>query len=104
MDQIKISKESWAPAQTISPLESTATQENWVGLGDVKVRKFRYLPRGEAPADLAGGGGPCRPVFQGLDAEPPSQASVPTTCARQPQSPQPPSHSPAEELAALSRD
>ena len=44
MDQMKISKESWAPAETISPLESTATQENWVGLGDVKVRKFRYLP------------------------------------------------------------
>lgn len=44
MDQIKISKESCAPAQTISPLESTATHENWVGLGDVKVRKFRYLP------------------------------------------------------------
>lgn len=44
MDQMKISKESWAPAETISPLESTATQENWVGRGDVKVRKFRYLP------------------------------------------------------------
>jgi hypothetical protein len=44
MDHTKISKESWAPAETISPLESTATQENWVGRGDVKVRKFRYLP------------------------------------------------------------
>lgn len=43
MDQMKISKESWAPAATTSPLVSTATQENWVGRGDVKVRKFRYL-------------------------------------------------------------
>lgn len=43
MDQMKTSKESCAPAETISPLESTATQENWVGRGDVKVRKFRYL-------------------------------------------------------------
>lgn len=43
MDQIKISKESWAPAETISPLESRATQENCVGRGDVNVRKFRYL-------------------------------------------------------------
>ena len=41
MDQMKTSKESCAPAETISPLESTATQENWVGRGDVKVRKFR---------------------------------------------------------------
>lgn len=44
MDQMKTSKESWAPAATISPLASTATQENWVGRGDVKVRKLRYLP------------------------------------------------------------
>lgn len=43
MDQMKTSKESCAPAEMISPLESTATQENWVGRGDVKVRKFRYL-------------------------------------------------------------
>lgn len=49
MDQMKISKESWAPAETISPLESTATQENWVGLGDVKVRKFRYLREERRP-------------------------------------------------------
>lgn len=57
MDQMKISKESWAPAATTSPLVSTATQENWVGRGDVKVRKFRYLRtragrwarRGEGP-------------------------------------------------------
>lgn len=53
MDQIKISKESWAPAETISPLESTATQENWVGRGDVKVRKFRYLKGGAGLASLA---------------------------------------------------
>lgn len=52
MDQIKISKESWAPAETISPLESTATQENWVGLGDVKVRKFRYLRETGDPGRL----------------------------------------------------
>lgn len=44
MDQMKTSKESWAPAATTSPLQSTATQENCVGRGDVKVRKFRYLP------------------------------------------------------------
>jgi len=40
---MNISKESWEPADTISPLESTAKQENWLGRGDVKVRKLRYL-------------------------------------------------------------
>lgn len=49
MDHTKISNESWAPAETISPLESTATQENWVGRGEVKVRKFRYLPGKPGP-------------------------------------------------------
>lgn len=49
MDQMKTSKESWAPADTTSPLQSTATQENWVGRGDVKVRKFRYLPEDTSP-------------------------------------------------------
>lgn len=53
IDQMKISKESWAPAETISPLESTATQENWVGRGDVKVRKFRYLPGREKWVGIA---------------------------------------------------
>ena len=57
MDQMKTSKESCAPAETISPLESTATQENWVGRGDVKVRKFRYLwedgPVGTVPGPHA---------------------------------------------------
>lgn len=43
IDQMNISKESWEPAATISPLESTAKHENWLGRGDVKVRKFRYL-------------------------------------------------------------
>lgn len=85
MDQIKISKESWAPAQTISPLESTATQENWVGLGDVKVRKFRYLPRREKPQLTS----PAEaPVFRGLNAVAPSRASVHTTCC--PTIPEPP--------------
>lgn len=53
MDQMKTSKESCAPAETTSPLQSTATQENWVGRGDVKVRKFRYLPRDTSPAGNA---------------------------------------------------
>lgn len=53
MDQMKTSKESWAPADTTSPLQSTATQENWVGRGDVKVRKFRYLPGDRPPAGTA---------------------------------------------------
>lgn len=52
MDHTKISKESCAPAETISPLESTATQENCVGRGDVKVRKFRYLNRNKVKADV----------------------------------------------------
>lgn len=43
MDQRKISKESWAPALTSSPLTSTAREENCAGRGDVNVRKFRYL-------------------------------------------------------------
>lgn len=64
MDQIKISKESWAPAETISPLESTATQENWVGRGDVKVRKFRYLQEGRSRVGIAGRG-PDPHVFPG---------------------------------------
>lgn len=53
MDQMKTSKESWAPAETTSPLQSTATQENWVGRGDVKVRKFRYLPEDGSPVGTA---------------------------------------------------
>lgn len=52
MDHTKISKESCAPAETISPLESTATQENCVGRGDVKVRKFRYLDRNKVKGDV----------------------------------------------------
>lgn len=63
-DQMKISKESWAPAETISPLESTATQENWVGRGDVKVRKFRYLQEGWSRVGIAGRG-PDPHVFPG---------------------------------------
>lgn len=51
MDHTKISKESCAPAETISPLESTATQENCVGRGDVKVRKFRYLNKNKVRVD-----------------------------------------------------
>lgn len=51
MDHTKISKESCAPAETISPLESTATQENWVGRGEVKVRKFRYLNKNKVKVD-----------------------------------------------------
>lgn len=43
MDHRKISKESWEPAHTNSPLLSTAREENWAGRGDVMVRKFRYL-------------------------------------------------------------
>lgn len=54
MDQMRISKESWAPAETMSPLEFTATQENWVGRGDVKVRKLRYL-REESPVGTVPG-------------------------------------------------
>jgi hypothetical protein len=53
MDHTKISKESCAPAETISPLESTATQENCVGRGDVKVRKFRYLNRDKVQGDVS---------------------------------------------------
>lgn len=56
MDHTKISKESWAPAQTISPLESTATQENCVGRGDVNVRKLRYLSGKGADAGHGGRG------------------------------------------------
>lgn len=52
MDHTKISKESCAPAEMISPLESTATQENCVGRGDVKVRKFRYLNREKVQGDV----------------------------------------------------
>lgn len=43
MDHRKISKESWAPALTSSPLTSTAREENCAGRGDVKVLKLRYL-------------------------------------------------------------
>jgi hypothetical protein len=43
MDQMKISKESWAPALTSSPLKSTAREENCTGRGEVNVRKLRYL-------------------------------------------------------------
>jgi len=43
MDHRKISKESWAPALTSSPLTSTAREENCAGRGDVKVLKFLYL-------------------------------------------------------------
>lgn len=48
MDHRKISKESWAPAPTSSPLTSTAREENCAGRGDVNVRKFRYLCRSNA--------------------------------------------------------
>lgn len=43
MDHRKISKESWAPALTSSPLTSTAREENCAGRGDVNVLKFLYL-------------------------------------------------------------
>lgn len=42
-DHKKISKESWAPALTSSPLLSTARVQNCAGRGEVNVRKFRYL-------------------------------------------------------------
>jgi hypothetical protein len=38
-----MSNTSWPPAATNSAVESIATHPNWTGLGDVKVRKLRYL-------------------------------------------------------------
>ena len=38
----KIENGSKDPAQITSPLESTASESNWQGVGVVKVRKFRY--------------------------------------------------------------
>ena len=43
MDQTKISKTSWQPAHTTSPLGSTARQLNWTWRGAVNVLKLRYL-------------------------------------------------------------
>ena len=43
IDQTNILNVSKPPAQTTSPATSKATQENWTGVGDVYVRKLRYL-------------------------------------------------------------
>ena len=43
MDQTNISKVSRAPAHTMSPLWSMVRQLNCEGLGEVNVRKLRYL-------------------------------------------------------------
>ena len=41
-------KESREPAQITSPLLSVVSEENWVGSGVVKVRKFLYLIKSHA--------------------------------------------------------
>lgn len=85
MDQMKTSKESCAPAETTSPLQSTATQENWVGRGDVKVRKFRYLPpppRDTSPAGAAHRAPDARASSRGLTARArPEPVCTPVTLA-----------------------
>mmetsp|Transcript_15462 Transcript_15462/g.39996 ORF Transcript_15462/g.39996 Transcript_15462/m.39996 type:complete len:224 (+) Transcript_15462:1965-2636(+) len=48
MDHTQISNVSTHPADIISPLGSTATLENWVGSGVVKVRKLRYRTKSKA--------------------------------------------------------
>ena len=44
----RTSKVSMVPAQTISPLLSTASDTYCTGSGDVKVRKLRYRTRSNA--------------------------------------------------------
>lgn len=47
IDHRKMSKTSWPPAAINSAVESMATHPNWTGLGDVKVRKLRYLKQSQ---------------------------------------------------------
>lgn len=47
----KTSNVSSEPAQTTSPLLSTLKHENCTARGEVKVRKFLYLQRGERKFD-----------------------------------------------------
>src|SRR5688572_22042516 len=47
-DHTKMSNESLAPAQMISPLGSSATDENCIGVSATIVLKFRYLTRSNA--------------------------------------------------------
>eukprot|EP00051_Salpingoeca_urceolata_P015318 m.198051 g.198051 ORF g.198051 m.198051 type:complete len:336 (-) comp18362_c0_seq5:700-1707(-) len=48
IDHMKMSKLSCAPAQTISPLGSSAKQDSWTGCGVTNVRKLRYRTRSKA--------------------------------------------------------